>query len=132
MASSKGAISVEIENGVQLRRALRRAAVDLKDLTAANRRAAQIVTRRARQTAPIGKDENGHIRETIRAGATQRLGLIRAGNAALPYAGVVHYGDRKRNIVNVTPWIINAAEQTEHQWIDIYYNELKTIIERIK
>lgn len=131
MASKRGSLFIEVENGVLLRRAIRKAGIDLKELTAINKRAAAIVAARAKQTAPVGEDKGGHIRVTIRPGATQRAGIVRVGNKSKPYAGVVHYGDRKRNIKNVKPWVIIAAQETEPQWLAQYYSEITEIIERI-
>lgn len=129
--AKKGSLFIEIEGGVKLRKALKQANIDLKELTAINRRAAATVAARAKQTAPVGSDKGGHISATVRPGATQRAGIVRVGNKSKPYAGVIHYGDRKRGIVNVKPWVILAAQQTEPQWLTLYHQELKKIIERI-
>ncbi|MBM7052218.1 hypothetical protein [Rothia sp. ZJ1223] len=125
------AFKVEIEGGRVLRKALKQAQIDLKELSAINRRAAQIVAARAKQLAPVGDNKNGHIAATIRAGATQRAGIVRVGRANRAYAGVVHYGDRKRNIRKVRPFVIIAAQETEPQWLEQYYREITEIIERI-
>lgn len=122
---------IEIEGGRELRLALKRAQIDLKELSAINRRAAQIVAERAKQNAPVGDPRRGHIRTTIRAGATQRAGVVRVGNKSKPYAGVIHYGWPKRNVKKVKPWVIIAAQDTEPVWLAAYHQELKKIIERI-
>lgn len=129
--AKRGSLFIEVENGVLLRRAIKKAGIDLKELTAINRRAAQIVADRAKQTAPVGDPKGGHIRVTIRPGATQRAGIVRVGNKSKPYAGVVHYGWRAHNVRNVKPWVIIAAQQTEPQWLNQYYQEITEIIERI-
>lgn len=129
--AKRGSLFIEVENGVLLRRAIKKASIDLKELTAINRRAATIVANRAKQTAPVGDSKGGHISVTIRPGATQRAGVVRVGTRSKPYAGVVHYGDRKRNIVKVKPWVIIAAQETEPQWLAQYYSEITEIIERI-
>ncbi|MBF0808511.1 hypothetical protein E4U03_07800 [Rothia nasimurium] len=127
---------VLIENGTLLRRALRRAEVDLKDLSASNRKAARVVAERARSTSPIGDAKKGHIKNTIRPGGTTRMGVIRVGNTSMPYAGVLHYGTPAGNTTvrghrAPNPWVIKAAHDTEPSWLNIYYKELKEIIERI-
>lgn len=135
--AKKGSMFVEIEGGAKLRRAIRRAAdVDLKELSAANRRAAQTVAARARQTAPIGDSTGGHINTTVRPGGTSTAGVVRVGNKSKPYAGVVHYGTPASRVELPTgfkpnPWVIKAAQDTESQWLNAYYKELKEIIERI-
>ena len=129
--AKKGSLFIEIEGGVKLRKALKQANIDLKELTAINRRAAAIVADRAKATAPRGSDKGGHISITVRPGATQRAGIVRVGNKSKPYAGVVHYGWRARNVRKVTPWVIIAAQDTEPQWLTQYHEELKRIIERI-
>lgn len=129
--AKKGSLFIEIDGGVTLRRALRKAGADLKELSTANRKAAATVATRAKALAPVGDDKGGHISATIRAGGTTTAGVVRVGNRSKPYAGVVHYGWRARGITNVKPWVINAARETEPIWLQTYYSELKEIIEKI-
>ena len=121
---------VEIQGAAKLRRALKRAGVDMKELSAVNRRAAASVAAAAKPRTPVGPGKNGHLSATVRPGATQRAGIVRVGGKAKPYAGVVHYGWPARNI-KANPWLIETAHDTENEWVELYMSELNRIIGRI-
>lgn len=131
MAAKRGSFFVEVENGPALRRALKKAEIDLKELSAINKRVATIVANRAKEIAPVGHERNGHIRTTVRPGATQRAGIVRVGNKSKPYAGVINMGWRAHNVTKVRPWVFQAAKETEPIWLEQYYREITDIIERI-
>lgn len=124
-------IGVKVEGLPRLRRTLKQAGVDMKDLTKLNREAANTVLPVARALAPVGDPKNGHIRSTIRTGATQKAGIIRAGNKKLPYGGVVHFGWAKRGI-EAKPWIAIAAKQTEPRWVQNYFDGLMKVVNSIE
>lgn len=124
-------IGVKVEGAARLRRTLKAAGADMKDLSRLNKEAANIVVPAAKALAPVGDPINGHIRSTIRAGATQKAGIIRAGNSKMPYGGVQHFGWPSRNI-KPQPWIALAAKQTEPQWVDNYFEGLMKVIDSIQ
>ena len=80
-------------------RTMRKAGADMKRLKEVNAKAARIALPAARAAAPIGHDRHpGRLAGTVRTGATQRAGVIRAGRKSVPYAGVINYGWPKRRI----------------------------------
>lgn len=103
----------------------------MKDLTKLNREAAQTVVPEAKKLAPVGDPKNGHIRTTIRAGATQREGLVRVGDKKRPYGGAVHWGWPNRGI-KAQPFLAVAAKNTEPQWVETYWDSLMKSIDKIQ
>jgi hypothetical protein len=63
---------------------MRKAGADMKELKEVNRQAANIALPAVRNLAPRGK--NGRLASSIRVGATQKAGVIRAGSKSVPYA----------------------------------------------
>lgn len=126
-----GTGQLRIKGGRELRRTMKQAGADMKKLSALNREAAQVVAPKAKGGAPVGPAENGHIQNTVRVGATQSAGIIRVGNKRLPYAGKIHYGTPD-GAISPNPWVVEAAHETEPQWIEIYWSGLMEIIGKIQ
>ena len=124
-------IGIRVEGAKKLRRTLKAAGVDMKDLAKLNKQAASIVAARAKQMAPVGSPKNGHIKSTIRAGATQKAGIVRVGNVRRPYGGAIHWGWPARNI-EAQPWVADAAKATEPQWVDNYFDGLMKTIRSVE
>ena len=78
------------------------AANDLKD---ANASIGQKVATEARATTPI---KTGALQETVRYNRALKTVQIKAGNARVPYAGVMEYGWPARNI-EAQPFLRRAA-----------------------
>lgn len=123
---------LKVEGAARLRRTMRKAGVDMRELKEANRRAAQIVLTAATATAPVGPDAGGHIKGTGRVGATNSVGTVRFGSKARPYGPPVHYGWHKGGIHYGNPWVTDAAQATESTWIQIYYRDLERVISKIE
>jgi hypothetical protein len=102
----------------------------MKDLSAVNRKVANVVLPVAKATAPYGPSPNGHIRNTVRAGATQKTASIRAGNGNIVYGHAIHWGWPRKGI-SANPWLSIAAQSTESQWIDLYWEELLNVINKV-
>lgn len=119
---------------------MKAAGADMKDLTRLNKEAANIVVPVAKVLAPVGSPENGHIASTIRAGATRKAGIVRAGSKKLPYAGMIHFGTERgytdskgrTKAIQAQPWIAIAAKQTEPVWVDNYFDGLLKVLDSIK
>lgn len=133
-------VGVKVEGAARLRKTLRAAGADMKDLSRLNKEAANIVLPVAKGMTPTGNPSGGNIASTVRAGATQKAGIIRAGNARMPYAGVIHFGTPNgyRNVtgrfvpIQTQPWISQAAKDTEPQWVDNYFEGLMKVINKIE
>lgn len=124
---------LRLEGGRQLRRTLRQAGVDMRELKGANRAAGSIVTGRAQGWAPR---VSGRLASSVRTGATQTAAIVRAGNnrksaSGVPYAGPIHWGWRARNITP-NPFLSYSAQATEPKWVEIYYAHLNKTIDKVK
>lgn len=108
---------------------MRKAGADMKELKEVNRRAADIAKPEVVARAPRGK--TGRLAGSIRAGATQKAGIIRAGRKTVPYAGPINYGWPARNIRPRT-FVNDAVASTESQWVKEYETFVKKTMNQIK
>jgi hypothetical protein len=111
---------LRVDGARQLRASLKAAGVKLDDLKAAHLAVAQLVHRVAQPHAPAE-----------RPAGTQSSAIVRAGSAAVPYAGPIHWGWPKRHIT-AHPWIADAAASTEAAWLGQYMHALERVIDTIK
>jgi hypothetical protein len=123
-------VGIRVEGGNVLRRTLKQAGADMKDLSAVNRQVANVVLPVAKATAPYGPSANGHIRNTVRAGATQKTATVRAGNGSIVYGHAIHWGWPRKGIT-ANPWLSISAQSTESQWIELYWEELLNVINKV-
>lgn len=124
----------EVEGARKLRATLKGADPQLLDrLKAAHREAADVVSRRARELAPVGVGTRrpGALRDSIRPGATKTAAIVRVGSARVPYAKPIHYGWGRRHI-KAQPFVSRAAQQTEPQWFDRYHREVLAVLNTIE
>lgn len=87
MAKDPGA--VQILGLDELRYSLRKIGDDLEDFKALNSEIAQKVASRARSKAPTLE---GTLASSVRGGGAKRKATVRAGNARVKYAWVIHWG----------------------------------------
>lgn len=120
--------TITVAGGRQLRATMRRAGVELTDLTDANRAVASTV---ATAAAPSTPRRTGRLAASVRPGATQTQAIVRAGGAALPYALPIHWGWPRRHIT-AQPWLSRAAQDTEPGWLPIYQTAIDRIIDKIR
>lgn len=118
----------EVEGSRELRATMRKAGANMRDFTAANRTASAIVARDASARAPR---LTGALAGSVRAGASQSSGIVRAGGARLPYAGPIHWGWPARNI-SAQRFATEAAAATEPTWSEVYFAELERIINGVR
>mgnify|MGYP001014787084 CR=1 FL=1 len=122
---------IEIKGAVTVAKTLRKAGIQLTELKPINLDAAEIAMRQAKRDAPV---KSGAMRDTIRAGATNRAGVVRAGNnraRGVPYAGVVHWGWPKRGI-KANPFMRRAAKKTEPEWTALYEQIVDKALSQVK
>lgn len=84
------------------------AAEDIKDVMHG---IGQTVVTAAVPRAPV---LSGALAGSIRAGRGRTNAVVRAGGAAVPYAGVIHYGWPKRNITP-QPFLTDALDATRQE-----------------
>lgn len=127
-SSARGPLSVQIKGSAQLIRTLRKAGYDLDKLKPANKSAADIVIAAAGRLVPR---KTGKLASTLRAGATRKAGVARAGTKRVPYAGPIHWGWPKHHI-KPRLYLVDAAKSTENQWTLIYKEAVDKAIAEVK
>lgn len=107
---------VEVKGAKELRKQLKAAGDDLKDLKDTHKKIAQIVEFDALQLAPV---VTGGLVGSIRASGTQTSAIVRAGRKSAPYAGPIHWGWPARNIT-AQPFLVDAQEAKYEDWMGEY------------
>jgi hypothetical protein len=122
----------------ELRSALSAAQLDTADLRTANARVSAFVADVARGLAPVG--DTGNLQGTVRGTRQVGRAVVRAGSAAVPYAGNNHYGWPGRpnprkgwrgGSFRGSFFIVDAAQRSEQIWLEFYVDDLQKIIDRI-
>jgi Bacteriophage protein of unknown function (DUF646). len=108
---------------------MRKAGADMKELKDVNRQAADIALPAVRSLAPRGK--TGRLVSSVRAGATQKAGVIRAGRKSVPYAGVINYGWPARRI-KPRLFVNNGVASTEGAWQRLYKQFIDRTMSQVK
>lgn len=107
---------------------MRKAGADLDDLKAVNRQAADIAAPAVRARVPRS---TGKLASSVRAGATRRAGVIRAGRKSVPYAGVINYGWPGRHIQGRF-FANEGVARTEPAWTRLYEQFIKKTMSQVK
>lgn len=107
---------------------MRKAGADMDELKDVNAAAARIALPAVQSLAPR---RTGRLAGSVRAGATKRAGVIRAGRKSVPYAGVINYGWPKRHITG-RMFANNGVAQTEPAWTKLYEDFIKKTMSQVK
>jgi hypothetical protein len=124
---ARGAV-IEVEGARELRRTLARAGHDLDDLVAANSAVAALVSTRSKSSAP---HRSGRLAGSIRGSKAKASAVVRAGGAAVVYAGVIHYGWPAHNI-EPDKFLTDTARATEPQWRAIYLAGVNKALAKVR
>lgn len=119
---------VRIDGLKELRKSLKAAGDDLADLKEANAAAAAVAAEGGRTRVPT---LSGLLASSIRSTGTKTAGIIRAGKAAIPYAGAIHWGWPARNIP-ANPFLSDGAVDTQPDWLPVYEERLEHIINQVQ
>lgn len=106
---------------------MRHMGADLKDLSAVNKSAAEVVADSARGKVPV---LSGQLRGSIRARGTQRFGSVAAGRRSIPYAGPIHFGWPRHNI-EPQPFIYDALEERSDAVIEKYDQFIEALVIKV-
>lgn len=120
-------VAVEVTGAKELRRAIKKAQDnDLKvAIKKANLEGAQVVSEEAKNTVPVN---TGQLLSTIRAAGTLNAGIVRAGFAKTPYAGVIHFGWPQHNMTP-QPFLYEAADNRLDEVVDKYNEAIEAILD---
>lgn len=119
---------MEVKGAKELRKTLKAAGDDMKDLKATHLRVAQQVVPVARTLAP---KRTGRLAGSIRGSGTKTAAVVRAGSKAVPYANPIHWGWGRRHIA-ANPWMSRAGKQTEPAWTRTYTASIDAILAKVK
>jgi hypothetical protein len=97
-----------------------------KELKSTHLEAAQIVVNGALRTAPV---RTGALASSMRAAATMTSGKVRVGNAAVPYAGAIHFGWPARRI-KPQPFIYDSLDGRRNAVAQLYAARLDELTRR--
>jgi hypothetical protein len=128
MAAGKGTPArIEVEGAPQLRRAFKKMGGRASDLSAIHDDIAGIVADRAEHTVPRLE---GDLASTIRGTRTATRARVEAGGRGLePYAGVIHFGWRDRNI-EPQPFLYEALDDSQGRIIKAYNDGIDALVHR--
>jgi len=115
---------IKIEGAKQLQRALRQVEGGTANLKDAHDAGAKIVEREAVRIVPR---RSGVLAGSLRSSGQARQGVVRAGRAAVPYAGVIHFGWAKRNIAP-QPYLYDAVDSRRQEVLDAYGVDVNKVI----
>lgn len=107
---------------------MRKAGADMKELKGVNRQAADIALPAVQRLAPR---RTGRLAASIRAGATQKAGVIRAGRKTVPYAGPVNYGWSKHGI-RPRLFVNQGVAGSESAWSRVYADFIDKTLNQVK
>lgn len=119
---------VTVEGLARFNATMRRAGVKLDDMKAANAQVSTTVAQWASLSAPR---RTGALGASVRGTRRQSGARVLGGGAAVPYAGVIHWGWPARHIA-AQPFISEAAQSTEPVWLAIYELALRGFIAEIQ
>jgi hypothetical protein len=119
---------VQVLGAKELRRSLKAAGDDLGDLKALNQAIGNMVVGVARGLAPT---RTGRLAASLRANRVVGGVSVRAGSAAVPYAGPIHWGWPARNI-KANTFILTAAQTSEAEWTALYEAEVNKILDKVE
>jgi phage gpG-like protein len=104
---------------------MKKAGMDITELTDAHARASEIVAAAARATAPR---RTGNLANSIKSSKVKRTALVRV---TAKYANPIHWGWPARNI-DPNPWVSEAAQSTEAQWMPLYEAAVQDALDEVK
>jgi len=116
--------TVKVEGARELRRALKNVETGTADLKSVHADAAKIVEQRASELVPR---RSGRLDSSLRSTGQARQGVVRAGQASVPYAGVIHFGWPAHNIAP-QPFLYDALDQRTTEVVDLYQERVDRLI----
>lgn len=116
--------SFDVQGVAQLQRTMKKAGEDISDLDQAHQQASALVASVAVSTAPR---RTGKLASTIRPARSKRRAEVQVKSV---YAAPIHWGWPARHI-EAQPWVSQAAQATEPQWIKIYEEAVQKAVDQV-
>jgi hypothetical protein len=118
---------IQIQGLRETQKALRDMSDDLKDeMKPTHKAAAEVIVEGSKRYVPV---RTGRLAASIRAVATRTSGRVRAGSAAVPYAGPIHFGWPARRI-KPQPFIYDAIDSRRQEVYDLYAQRIYALIDK--
>lgn len=121
---TNGDVRIRIEGMRKMIRKLEKAGADAQDMKDLMHSIGMLVVNAA---APPHK--SGKLAGSMRAGRGKTKAVVRAGGAAVPYAGVIHYGHPSRNI-RAQPFFTSALQAKQGEAFTMLENGIDEILEK--
>jgi phage gpG-like protein len=116
-------MGVEVHGARELRATMEAAGVEMRQLGAVHQRVARVI---AAACNPPRK--TGRLAASIAATAEPETATVAS---RVPYAGVVEWGWRARNIRG-QHFLLQAAQRTQPKWFQMYVDEIQAICDRVR
>ena len=99
-----------------------------REMSKTNRSVVQdIVVPAAKVEVPV---RSGDLQRSIRAGGRQTEGRVVAGKAAVPYAGVIHFGSAEMGI-SPNPFLYRALDSRRDEVLKAYQVAVNKLLKRV-
>lgn len=120
-------VTFKVEGLNKMLRALEKLDDEAKQqFKAAGKWAGEQVAKEARGIVPV---QTGRLQKSIKSSATGRGAVVRAGRAAVPYAGPIHFGWFRRRIMP-QPFLYQAADRRFDEVVDQYLAQIYEVWNR--
>lgn len=120
--------AVEVDGLRKLRAGLKAAGLTVDDLKAAHAEVARTVVAAAQARVPR---RTGRLASSLRGSGQAGAAVVRAGAAAVPYAGPIHWGWPSRHIT-AQPFYLDAMDASRSTWEGQYLSALENLIDSIE
>lgn len=118
--------TVQVDGLNKVINALQNLGVEVDDLKDAFQKIGNIVKDESVSLTPV---LTGRLAASIRAGRSKNKATVRAGGAAVPYAGVIHYGGY--NNIEGTYFLTTAAGNKADEAKSTLDSEIADLIDRL-
>jgi hypothetical protein len=126
MVARRRGPAIEVEGADELRRALKEAGDQSKDLNKANKAAGEVVVVEARTIVPV---LSGALSRSIKASAGKTKASVKAGGS-LAYGAVIHFGWPAHGI-EPQPFLYDALDARRGEVVKVYEERMAEIVARI-
>ena len=126
---AKPSEAIKITGLSKVQRDLRKLSTDALDLNKSefletNKQVAEIIINESKKYVPV---VSGALAAAIRNASTKKSAKVRAGNAAVPYAGPIHFGYPKRAI-KPNPFFYEAIDSRRDEVRQRYDSLVSSLI----